>query len=257
MNIKIEKKRRDLEANEHMITLLNEKVKLSIDEFTILLSNKDKEIEDHKNQNIEQEKVLLARKLEIRQLKKKIKRTSISNLDDEDFLDDDNKNHVVINSPETKEVLKETFVNIQKNDDKFGIWFKKDLPTKYELRESKLNGSLFCSSSNTVWAQKKWYLRGAILYFFDREDSREGANGDINLEGCNISKSIDEKLFMHNFQFIIDHPTLKSLYFSTKTEKMLNDWFNGISAAIESTKVSTKPPVNALKNMHEIFIDTR
>jgi len=65
------KKRRDLEANEHMITLLNEKVKLSIDEFTILLSNKDKEIEDHKNQNIEQEKVLLARKLEIRQLKKK------------------------------------------------------------------------------------------------------------------------------------------------------------------------------------------
>jgi len=232
------KHRRDIDANEHMITLLNEKFKFSIDEYRMQVSTKDIELEKLKDTLKIIEKKYSNKREESHQLRKKLRKYMNSNnnsIDDDSDTPDSKEKHP-LEVPGTDQIKEQVEVNLQKNTNIFGQWFKPDYPNKYELRDCKLNGLLFiCDTKTLVWKQKRYILRGNVLYYFEK-DSNEGADGEIRVEGCTITKNIDTTLFIHNFQFIINHPTLKMLTFATQTEKQLNDWLNGISAAIESYK---------------------
>jgi len=163
------------------------------------------------------------------------------------------KKNTVLDTVE--EIKEQVEVNLNKNTTIFGQWFKPDYPTKYELRDCKLNAYLFiCDSKTLVWKQKRFVLRINNLYYFDKEESKE-ADGEIKLEDCSITKNIDTNLFIHNFQLIINHPTLKMITIATQTEKQLNDWFTEILSAIETFKKNTS--VKGLKSKFESYIDTR
>jgi len=253
-------------ANEQMITLLNEKVYLSLGDFNTKILNKDLEIEENKKKILELENELSILHSEKEKMRVKIETSNdqdnpntneieeykkkIKELDDEVTqmkikIDEQNPKKDLKSSHkdiESQMIHHEVEKLIKKQNTFFGMFFNNS-KTRYELRNCRLNNLLFFLKPDMIWAQKRYVLSGKTIYVFDRESS-ESADGEILITaGCKISKIIEKDYITHNFQFLLLHPTLKNLYFSGETEKMVDNWIYGIEdliEEIESSKVSNR-----------------